>query len=175
MALAGTEKRSLAATAVEVVRRIATHPFVIATVLGVISAALRFEPPVALDRLLQYLQSAAAPCALFVLGVTVALRPLGRFTWQVPAAIGVKLLLHPTIVLVVLSLIGEFAYEWIGTAVLMAALPPALNVFIMARQYDTWVEEASASVLYGTLVSVVTLTSVMWLVKIQALPLHLFR
>ena len=47
----------------------------------------------------------------------------------------------------------------------MAALPPALNVFIMARQYDTWVEQASSSVLLGTLVSVVTLTSVMWLVK----------
>jgi predicted permease len=175
MALAGTEKRSLAATAFEVVKRIATHPFVVATVLGVISAALRFEPPVALDRLLQYLQSAAAPCALFVLGVTVALRPLGRFTWQVPAAVAVKLLLHPLIVLVVLSLIGEFTDTWVGTAVLMAALPPALNVFIMARQYDTWVEEASTSVLFGTLVSVLTLTSVMWLVKMSALPLHLFR
>jgi predicted permease len=112
---------------------------------------------------------------LFVLGVTVALRPLGRFTWQVPAAVTVKLLLHPVIVLVVLSLIGDFTDTWIATAVLMAALPPALNVFIMARQYDTWVEEASTSVLFGTLVSVLTLTSVMWLVKMNALPLHLFH
>ena len=51
------------------------------------------------------------------------------------------------------------------TAVLMAALPPALNVFVLARQYDAWVEQASGSVLLGTLVSVVTLTTVMWLVK----------
>jgi malonate transporter len=55
------------------------------------------------------------------------------------------------------------------------ALPPALNVFVMARQYDTWVPQASGSVLFGTLVSVVTLTAVMWLVKTHGLPLHLFH
>ncbi len=56
----------------------------------------------------------------------------------------------------------------------MAALPPALNVFVLARQYDVWVEEASGSVLIGTLVSVVTLTSVMWLVKTGMLPVTPF-
>ena len=52
-----------------------------------------------------------------------------------------------------------------ATAVLMASLPPALNVFVIARQYDTWTEPASVAVLIGTFVSVVTLTSVMWLIK----------
>jgi malonate transporter len=175
MALAGAEKRGLAATAFEVARRIALHPFIVATVLGVVSAAVRLEPPLAVDRLLQFLQNAAAPCALFVLGVTVALRPLGHLAWQVPAAVTIKLVVHPAIVFIVLSLMGGFTEIWIGTAVLMAALPPALNVFIMARQYDTWVEEASASVLFGTMVSVLTLTTVMWLVKTQSLPHGLFR
>jgi predicted permease len=57
----------------------------------------------------------------------------------------------------------------------MAALPPALNVFIMARQYDTFVVQASGSVLFGTFVSVVTLTSVMYLVKSGMLPVALVR
>ena len=48
---------------------------------------------------------------------------------------------------------------------LLASLPPALNVFVIARQYDTWVEPASVAVLVGTFVSVVTLTSVMYLLK----------
>jgi predicted permease len=94
--------------------------------------------------------------------------------WEVPVIVGVKLVLHPVIVLVILSLLGPFPQTWIYTAVLMAALPPALNVFILARQYDCWVEQASSSVLFGTLVSVVTLTTVMWLVKAGLLPLHLF-
>ena len=57
-----------------------------------------------------------------------------------------------------------------ATAVLMAALPPALNVFVMARQYDVWVTQPSGSVLLGTLMSVVTLAAIMWMVT-QALPL----
>jgi predicted permease len=174
MALAGTEKKSFTESALLVIKRIVLHPFIVATALGVVSAALHFEPPVALDRLMQFLQNAAAPCALFVLGVTVALRPLQRMPWEVPVIVLVKLTLHPVIVLAALSLFGPFPQAWIYTAVLMAALPPALNVFILARQYDCWVEEASSSVLIGTLISVLTLTSVMWLVKSGLLPLQLF-
>jgi predicted permease len=44
----------------------------------------------------------------------------------------------------------------------MASLPPALNVFVIARQNDSWIEPASVAVLIGTFASVVTLTSVMW-------------
>jgi malonate transporter len=174
MGIAGADKKSIGATALDVVKKILLHPFIIATVLGVASAAFRFEPPIALDRLMQFLQNAAAPCALFALGVTVALRPMARFPWDVPAAVGIKLFFHPVLALALLSLFGPFSEAWVYTAVLMAALPPALNVFIMARQYDTWVEQASSSILLGTLVSVVTLTFVMWLVKTHQLPLKLF-
>ncbi len=95
--------------------------------------------------------------------------------WEVPILVAIKLVLHPVMALVLLSLLGPFDAVWVYTAVLMAALPPALNVFIMARQYDTWIEQASGSVLLGTLLSVVTLTAVMWLAKTQALPVDLFR
>jgi predicted permease len=89
--------------------------------------------------------------------------------------VAIKTVVHPAIMFAYLSLLGPFDPVWIYTAVLMAALPPALNVFIMARQYDAWVLQASGSVLLGTLVSVVTLTSVMWMVKTGTLPLTLFR
>jgi predicted permease len=175
MTLAAPRQEGIAATAWEVVKRIVLHPFIIATVLGVASAAIHFQPPVALDRLMQFLQNAAAPCALFVLGVTVALRPVQKMPWEVPLTIAMKLVLHPLVVLVLLSLLGPFDTSWVYTAVLMAALPPALNVFIMARQYDTWVAQASGAVLFGTFVSVVTLTTTMWLVKTGTLPATLFR
>jgi|SRR4051812_17811408 predicted permease len=175
MTLSAPKQQGIAATAFEVGKRIVLHPFIIATVLGVASAAIHFQPPVALDRLMQFLQNAAAPCALFVLGVTVALRPIQRMPWEVPLTILAKLVVHPAAVLLLLSILGPFDPIWVYTAVLMAALPPALNVFIMARQYDTWVAQASGSVLFGTFVSVVTLTTTMWLVKTGLLPVTLFR
>ena len=168
-------QKSIGATAIDVVKRIVTHPLVIATALGVASAAVHFQPPLALERLLQFLQNAAAPCALFTLGVTVALRPLKKMPWEVPFLVSVKLVLHPILVFLLLSLFRVADQDWIYTAVLMAALPPALNVFVFARQYDTWVEQASGAVLVGTLISVVTLTTVMWTVKTHTLPPLLFR
>ena len=175
MALAKPQQVSLGATALEVVKRVVGHPLIIASALGVASAAIHFQPPVALDRLMQFLQNAAAPCALFTLGVTVALRPLKKMPWEVPFLTAVKLALHPVLVFLLLSFFGPFDQIWIYTAVLMAALPPVLNVFVFARQYDVWVEHASSAVLIGTLVSVVTLTSVMWMVKTGTLPQLLFR
>ncbi len=175
MALSRPRPMSVPAIALDVFKRVAGHPLIIASALGVLSAALHFEPPVALGRLMQFLQNAAAPCALFALGVTVALRPLKKMPWEVPPLAFVKLLLHPVLVFLLLSLLGPFDPVWIATAVLMAALPPALNVFVFARQYDAWVEQASSAVLIGTLMSVVTLTSVMWMVKSGSLPALLFR
>ena len=175
MALASPKPMSVPAIALEVFKRVGGHPLIIASALGVLSAAFDFQPPVALDRLMQFLQNAAAPCALFALGVTVALRPLKKMPWEVPPLAFVKLLLHPMLVFLLLSLFGPFDRIWIETAVLMAALPPALNVFVFARQYDAWVEQASSAVLIGTLVSVVTLTTEKWMVKSGALPPLLFR
>jgi malonate transporter and related proteins len=170
MAVSREKPMSVPAIAWEVVRRVAGHPLIVASALGVASASVHFTPPIALDRLLQFLQNAAAPCALFALGVTVALRPLKSVPWEIPWLAAVKLGLHPVIVFVLLSLFGPFDHVWVETAVLMAALPPALNVFVFARQYDAWVEQASSAVLVGTLLSVVTLTGTMWLVKSGHLP-----
>lgn len=146
-------------------RQIVLNPLIMSAVLGALVAALHIPLPMALDRTLLFLQNAAAPTALFVLGVTVALRPFDRVPWEVPGVIAIKLLIHPLIVFGLMLLFGPFAQPWAATAVLMAALPPALNVFVIARQNNTWIEPASVAVLIGTFASVVTLTSVMWFIQ----------
>ncbi len=171
MALTDRQQRAIVPTLIRVAREIALHPLIVATYLGVLAAALHFDPPKAVDATLQFLQSAAAPVALFALGVTVALRPFGRVPWELPVAIGIKLVLHPLIVFGLLLAFGPFAPEWSAAAILLASLPPALNVFVIARQYETWVEPASVAVLLGTFVSFVTLTFVMWLIATGRLPI----
>jgi predicted permease len=170
MAVTGPEKRPLLPTIGLVLRGILLHPLIVAAYCGALAAAFHIQMPVAIDGMLAFLQNAAAPVALFTLGVTVALRPFGRVPWEVPGIISIKLILHPLLIIGLMLAIGPFPHSWAATAVLMASLPPALNVFIIARQYDTWVEPASVAVLLGTFVSVVTLTSVMWLIKTGHLP-----
>jgi predicted permease len=146
-------------------RQVVLNPLIMSAAAGAIVAALHLQLPVAVDNTLLFLQNAAAPTALFVLGVTMALRPFDRVPWEIPGVIAVKLLIHPLIVFGLMLLFGPFAQPWAATAVLMASLPPALNVFVIARQNNTWIEPASVAVLIGTFASVVTLTSVMWLIQ----------
>jgi malonate transporter and related proteins len=174
MALAGVEKRTFGATARDVVWKVVTHPFNVATAVGILASYLHLQLPEAADKIVGWLSGAAAPCALFLLGVTVALRPMGRMPGEVPALVFIKLVLHPVLVWILLSLFGDFGPVWTYTAVVMAALPPALNIFVISTQYNVGVERASACVLLGTLVSMVTLTAFLWLTKTGRMPYDLF-
>lgn len=173
MALAG-EKQSPVSTLLVIVKRIFLHPFILATIVGVGAAALQVRPPVVVDKMLTSLMQAAAPCALFAMGVTVGLRPVERVTAEIPVVLVIKLLLHPLLVWVALAWIGGFDRVWVMTAVLMACLPPALNVYVLAQQYHAHVAQASAIVLIGTAVSVATVTGVLWLITNDLLPPMLF-
>jgi hypothetical protein len=148
-----------------VLRQIVSNPLIVAACAGALAAAFHIHLPAAIDNTLLFLQNAAAPTALFVLGVTVALRPFERVPWEVPGVIAIKLLVHPLAALGLMLLFGPFAQPWAATAVLMASLPPGLNVFVIARQNDTWIEPASVAVLIGTFASVISLTTAMWLLQ----------
>jgi malonate transporter len=161
MALSGNDKRSARDLTIGVLRKIFGHPFIIATILGVSAAITGVEPPVAIDRMIDLLAKAAAPCALFAMGATLALRPLKRVPRELYFIVPLKLLIQPLLIYGALSLAGNFPPVWVSTAMLMAALPTATNVFVIAQQYGVWVERASSSVLATTLFSIVTLT--LWL------------
>jgi hypothetical protein len=165
IALTDRQHPSLLHTLGVVARQIVFNPLIMSACAGALAAAIHLRLPVAIDNALLFLTNAAAPVALFVLGVTVALRPFGRMPWEVPGVIAVKLLIHPLVVFGLMLLAGPFAQPWAATAVLMASLPPALNVFVIARQNDTWIEPASVTVLIGTFASVVTLTTAMWMLQ----------
>jgi predicted permease len=174
MALAGDDDSTAAQLVAGVVRRIVLHPFIIATAFGVAAAYVGLRPPLPVERLLSYLSAAAAPCALFAMGVTLALRPLRRVPVEMAPIAILKLVIHPLLCYVVLSWIGDFSPVWTFSAVLLAALPTATNVFVIAQQYNVWVQRASASILITTCLSVATVTA--WLIAIRSgvLPADLF-
>ena len=174
MALAGSDDSPPLTVALNVVRKIALHPFIIATAVGVFAAALQVRPPLPIDTLLDYLSRAAAPCALFAMGVTLALRPLKRLPTEIGLIALLKLCIHPAICLVVVSLVGNFDPVWVYTAVLLAALPTATNVFVIGQQYGVWVERASATILATTVLSVVSVTVLLYVIKAGLLPADLF-
>lgn len=165
MAISGVDRKSVLQTSATVLRRVFTHPFIVATILGVLFAWMQIRPPAPVEKILDYLANAAAPCALFTLGVTVALRPLKRIPEEIPILVGIKLFIHPLIAWLVLSAFGGFDPIWVYTGVLMASLPPALNAYVMARQYHAYIAHASGGILVGTITSIVTVTGLLYLIQ----------
>jgi malonate transporter len=143
MALSGGEKETPGRLALGVMKKIALHPFIIATAVGVAAAAL-------------------------------ALRPLKRVPVEMAPIAILKLIVHPVLCYVILSWVGDFPRIWVFSAVLLASLPTATNVFVIAQQYGVWVERASASVLVTTCLSVFTVTGLLYLITSGALPPDLF-
>ncbi|MBD0416426.1 AEC family transporter [Oryzicola mucosus] len=164
MALAGDDRRPPLQLAAEVVRKILLHPFIVASLFGVAAAYFQFRAPLPIERLLDYFARAAAPCALFAMGVTLALRPLKRVPREIGPILLLKLILQPLLCYVVLSWIGNFSPIWMFSAIVLAALPTATNVFVIAQQYNVWVERASATILISTCVSVVTLSGLLYMI-----------
>lgn len=175
MALGGTDRADLGSVLARSVRSVLRHPFIIAIAAGFILAATGLRLPQPIDAFVTMLGSAAVPCALFALGVGLAYRRPKTMSADVPALVAIKLLVHPLIVYMLLGWVGRFDEVWVYTAVLMAALPPAANVFVLARQYKVYVDEASAAVLIGTAASVFTVTGVLWLILSGRLPIDPFH
>jgi predicted permease len=108
------------------------------------------------------------------MGVTLALRPLKRVPVELAPIAALKLVVHPLLCYVVLSWVGNFSEVWVFSAVLLAALPTATNVFVIAQQYNVWVQRASASILLTTLISVGTVTALLYMIRSGVLPPDLF-
>jgi len=174
IALTGQDDRPAGQLLADVGRRVLLHPFILATFVGVCAAFLAFQPPLPVQRLIDSLALAAAPCALFAMGVTLALRPLKRVPPELGYIVAAKLVLHPLLAYLMLSWIGDFDPVWVYTAVLLASLPTATNVFVIAQQYGVWVERASATILVTTVLSVFSVSVLLYLITTGLLPADLF-
>ena len=159
---------------VRVAGRIATHPFIIATILGITAAAMKYTAPVPVEKLLSALSAAAAPCALFAIGVSIATQPVGRLPVVMAPLLIIKLAVQPILAYVLVSWMGDFSPAWTYTAVLLAALPTAANVYVIAQQYNVWVERTSGMIVASTVLSMFTLSGLLYLITTDILPPDLF-
>lgn len=165
MAFAQGDRRSVARLAGDIARKVLSHPFVLGALAGLLAAAFEWQQPRPIMQLVDGLGQSAAPVALFSIGVTLALKPVGRVPRDILVAVPIKLIVHPLVVFAVLSLAGRFDPVWVHTAMLVAALPTAASVHVMAQVYGAWQDKASATILITTVCSVFTLTAFLYAIR----------
>jgi malonate transporter len=115
-------------------------------------------------KFIDLLGAAAAPCALFAIGLFLADKSIKRGLLEAGLATLIKLLLQPLLAAVLLSLFVDLHSVPGKVALLMAALPTAANAFVLAKQFDISIEQNTAAVLISTAFSVLTVTALLvWL------------
>jgi malonate transporter len=149
-----------------VLRGTILNPVVMAILLGVALAATGRALPGPLDGVLAFLGSAAGPTALFALGGALAIQHIDRGT--ILSAVGItaaKLVVYPALVWLVLAHLLRIEPFWVQSGVLMAALPTAGNVYVVAQRYTgDHADQVSAVIVLSTLASVATVPLVATLI-----------
>ena len=152
--------------ATDVVRGLVTNPIILGIVAGIGWNFSGATLPVAADRALGMLGDAGIPCALFSLGASLARYRLMGALPEALVGSALKLVLQPFAVWV----LGRYAFDleplWLASAVVVAATPVGINVYLFSLRYDTGTAPAATAILVSTLLSFVTLAVVLGLLGV---------
>jgi hypothetical protein len=143
------------------------NPLLIASLAGILWSAggAPLAGPVA--KFLHLAGAAASPAALFAMGLFLVGVPwragLGEVCWLS----ALKLVVQPAVTWVLVSRVFVPAPLWQASAVMLGGMPVGALVFVVTRQYDTYVERASAAIVVSTLASALSLGALLWLVNVR--------
>jgi hypothetical protein len=143
------------------------NPIIIAIFAGVLVSATGIGLPTPVENFTALLGRAAGPCALFALGATLTSFPISTGLGEVSYMTFFKLLIHPAAIWFATTRLFDVDPLWATVAILGAALPVAANVFIVAKQYDTYVERVSSAILVSTAISVVTVSALLTILPLD--------
>ncbi|MES2183648.1 MAG: AEC family transporter [Pseudomonadota bacterium] len=145
-------------------RGMASNPMPWSILLGVLASATGMALPGPLEKTVALLAEAASPVALFTIGAVLARSQMGveaPVPWRdyVPLALA-KLLLHPLLVLAGLRLaaLAGFALDPAAATalVLVAALPSASNVALLAERFGAHNGRIARIILVSTALAFLT-------------------
>ena len=148
-------------TLADVGRALVKNPLIVSSTAGLAWNLTGLAVPQPVVNFCQLVGGAAGPCALFAIGVFLAGRPLvlawRKVGWMVP----LKLVVQPLLAWVLIQTLFPLDHFWTGATLLLAALPTGALTFVVATQYQTYVEETSQVILLSTLASVPVLSVIL--------------
>ncbi|MEL4438400.1 AEC family transporter [Shewanella algae] len=148
-----------------IVEALAKNPIVIGSALGVAVSASGMALPYGIEMMISQIGATSSPCALFAIGMVLAkatrVRGATRLPgpWQLAELFGInacKLLLQPLLAYLLLKAMGISGTN-LQMGVILAALPTAASVYLLAQRYDTKAGVSAQGILVGTLITFISL------------------
>ncbi len=171
----GTAGQGMWQSARRVLRGAARNPMPWAIALGAAFSALGWRLGGPADTVVRMLADAASPVALFTIGAVLWRAGRHAHTRTPPARFlpvaAIKLLLHPLLVLLVGAAARQLGapLPWFALMVmtLVAALPSASNVSILAERYGADNGRVARIIMSSTVLAFLSFTGITWLFGVR--------
>lgn len=141
----------------EVLYMLVTNPVIIAPVLGMLFSATGWSLPIFIARFCHQLGAAAAPCALFAIGLSLAAQSI-KPAWSEVLSINFFKLIFQPILTLIMMLLFHVPALWAVTGVMSATISTAAVTFMISQQYGILDRHIAAVIFYGTVGSIVTMS-----------------
>lgn len=155
-----------------IIRTMISNPLLVSVVVGLVFALFDLKLPEVLNSLVVMLSGAAAPTALFALGMTLYGQPIRSSVGEISMITIFRLFAHPMLLMIIFSMFPGQDVLWINVAILSACLPVAANVFMLAQHYNHYVGRAATSCLVSTLIATATVPLFLYLLMEGKLFFH---
>tara|TARA_R110002012_G_scaffold146418_3_gene304681 strand:- start:872 stop:1810 length:939 start_codon:yes stop_codon:yes gene_type:complete len=147
------EKGALANVPWAIAKSLVTNPILIGLMLGLAWNMFDLPLPQPIVDITGFLGRAALPCAVFAMGASLARYRISGAIWEALAGSALKLIAFPAITYAIATYIFAIDPLWRDIAVIMAALPVGVNVYLFADRYEAGAPAAATSMLISTFLS----------------------
>ncbi len=138
-------------------------PVLYSALLGLALNLGRIQLPVGLFRAIDLMANAAIGAMLVLLGVLLTSAPIGERQALLTRGVALRLLGGPLLALLLCLALGVSGLER-NVIVLQAAMPTAVMTTVLATEYDTAPRFVATMVFFTTLISMATLSAILWLI-----------
>lgn len=158
----GGPKAGLGHALADVGKALGRNPLILSSLGGLAWNLAGLGVPKPLATFCELLGAAAGPGALFAIGLFLAGRPLVAEWREVAWLSGLKLVVQPVITWGLIVWLFPMDAFWTAATLLLAALPTGALTFVVASQYNVYVERTSQVILWSTLLSLPVLSGLLY-------------
>lgn len=143
-----------------VVKKVVTHPCILACILGLVWMLTQFPLPAFLVSTIQYVGNCNTALSMMVIGMILAqIDTSSLFDKDVVIYTAIRLIVIPVLVYILLRIL-HVDHLVMGVSVLLAAMPAGATTSILASKYEADADFATKMVVFSTLISL--FTSAVW-------------
>ena len=152
----------LSSALVQMLHSMSRNPLLLSVLTGFTFSAFGLTLPQMPIFFLDMLAGAAAPTALFALGITLVGQPIRSARAELGTITILKLVIHPLLMAAVMLKMPGLDMLWIQTAILFACLPVAANVFALSEFYQAYSGRTATSIMLTTLIASVSVPATLY-------------